>query len=192
MTAGYYDFGTSFHPYTNELNKLLSDKGNQVEIDNYGKSGERTESMVSRFQLLLCKKRYDLAIILGGTNDLGLCTDPEKIFSSLKSMFDFAILNQVVPVAVTVPENKAESSFDWIKNTRTTLNVLLKEYCEKEKIPVVDLAAKIPYHSLTKEEKKVLWDDGLHLTANGYDRFGAVVYDTIQEICNNFPKCNSS
>lgn len=35
-----------------------------------------------------------------------------------------------------------------------------------------DLFAKIPYHSLPEHDRAVFWDDGLHLTPDGYDWMG--------------------
>lgn len=35
-----------------------------------------------------------------------------------------------------------------------------------------DLHAAIPYHSLTKEDRQKYWDDGVHLTPDGYDWMG--------------------
>ena len=40
-----------------------------------------------------------------------------------------------------------------------------------------DLKSKIPFHSLTNEEKETYWDDGLHLTAEGYDWMGDKIAD---------------
>jgi lysophospholipase L1-like esterase len=37
---------------------------------------------------------------------------------------------------------------------------------------VLDLKAKMPYHDMEEEERDEIWDDGLHFTANGYERIG--------------------
>lgn len=42
-----------------------------------------------------------------------------------------------------------------------------------------DLRSKIPYHSLTDAEKVRYWDDGLHLTADGYDWMGDHIADAL-------------
>jgi lysophospholipase L1-like esterase len=38
-----------------------------------------------------------------------------------------------------------------------------------------DLHGKVPYHNATEEFRKKIWDDGLHLTAEGYKLVGEVV-----------------
>jgi lysophospholipase L1-like esterase len=48
----------------------------------------------------------------------------------------------------------------------------------------LDLFQKMPYHSLTKEERKELWDDGLHFTAAGYAKIGSLVAERLIEIMN--------
>ena len=48
----------------------------------------------------------------------------------------------------------------------------------------MDLFQKMPYHSLTKEERKELWDDGLHFTAAGYAKIGSLVAERLIEIMN--------
>jgi hypothetical protein len=40
-----------------------------------------------------------------------------------------------------------------------------------------DLKSKIPYHSSSESFQTEMFDDGLHLTANGYDFMGTLVGD---------------
>jgi lysophospholipase L1-like esterase len=40
----------------------------------------------------------------------------------------------------------------------------------------------MPYHRLTKEERKELWDDGLHFTAAGYAKMGSLIAERLLEI----------
>lgn len=42
-----------------------------------------------------------------------------------------------------------------------------------------DLHSKIPFHSLTPEKQLEYWDDGLHLTAAGYDWMGDHIADAL-------------
>jgi hypothetical protein len=45
-----------------------------------------------------------------------------------------------------------------------------------------DLHAAIPYHSLTEKERKEYWDDGLHLTSDGYDWMGEFIATALIKI----------
>ena len=61
------------------------------------------------------------------------------------------------------------------------------QHDEKEqegKFFVCDLHSAIPYHSMSKEERTEIWDDGLHLTEKGYERMGEVVGARLAEILN--------
>jgi hypothetical protein len=42
-----------------------------------------------------------------------------------------------------------------------------------------DLKSKIPYHSLSTEDKEKYWDDGLHLTMDGYQWMGGFIADEL-------------
>lgn len=39
----------------------------------------------------------------------------------------------------------------------------------------LDLRTAIPYHSISESERKRYWDDGVHLTADGYDWMGGKI-----------------
>jgi lysophospholipase L1-like esterase len=64
---------------------------------------------------------------------------------------------------------------------RQTLNTMIRDYVnnsnEQDRICLVDLAKGIPYHSMTdQEERKQIWDDGIHLKPAGYDRIATLVF----------------
>lgn len=40
---------------------------------------------------------------------------------------------------------------------------------------IFDLHKRIPYHDIDEEERKAIWDDGLHFTEEGYERIGLIV-----------------
>lgn len=41
---------------------------------------------------------------------------------------------------------------------------------------------EFPYRSLTREEKKERWDDGLHFTPKGYEIMGDIVFSKLEPI----------
>lgn len=70
--------------------------------------------------------------VLLGTNDAGTIRDAQKIFNNLKIMYELAILQNVTPYAVTIPERKHVCYEDptgvkapTIQNTRCAPCVLL-------------------------------------------------------------------
>lgn len=40
---------------------------------------------------------------------------------------------------------------------------------------MLDLKKRMPYHAMDVEERKKIWDDGLHFTEEGYERIGLMV-----------------
>ena len=94
LTAGFYNHGKSFHPYSTLLGNLLDMINVQARIDEKGVSGERVvPTMVNRLaNILNTSVDYDWVIILGGTNDLAGTITAEKLFNEgLKPMYDMCL-----------------------------------------------------------------------------------------------------
>jgi lysophospholipase L1-like esterase len=36
-------------------------------------------------------------------------------------------------------------------------------------------------HSLSEEDRKLYWDDGIHFTPKGYERFGELIFEVIKD-----------
>jgi hypothetical protein len=49
----------------------------------------------------------------------------------------------------------------------------------KSKSLLLNLAKELPYFSLSDEDRKKFWDDGVHFTEEGYGLFGRLVYKTL-------------
>lgn len=169
------------HPYTLTLEEKLKQGGYNFQIQNHGISGETTDFMVSRFRRTSASDEFNIAVILGGTNDLGN-RNPEGTFGNLKKMHDCAAEKGIRSIAVTIPEIGNESFVHWLAAVRQQTNNLIKAHCSINNIPLIDLATLLPYHSLSESERKNIWDDNLHFTKNGYDRFGEIVFTTLIEI----------
>lgn len=46
-------------------------------------------------------------------------------------------------------------------------------------VVLLDLEKRLPYHSMDEAERARYWDDGLHLTADGYDLMAQYVFDAL-------------
>lgn len=46
----------------------------------------------------------------------------------------------------------------------------------------LDLCKKLPLFALSEKEKDLYWDDGIHLTAKGYDRMGEIVFEVLKPL----------
>ena len=73
------------------LLKAASEKGwKNLHFDNQGVPGELAESMGARLKILFERRTYDIAVILGGTNDIGWGRDPEDIIMHLSKLWNIA------------------------------------------------------------------------------------------------------
>jgi len=122
-------------------------------------------------------------VILGGTNDL-FGTEENEILGSLQQMHQLLHKHGAITIAVTIPEPKIEPSVPQIRPKREGINAALARIASESqgRVLLLDLATKIPRNSLTMEEQRRFWDDALHLSAFGYDHFGALVYEVLEPL----------
>ena len=198
LTAGYYNSGLNFHPYSLLLTSLFSSIGVAVQFDEKGISGEQVVPwMRQRLERILeetAPSTYDWTLILGGTNDLGWRRPAEHIFQDgLKLMYDRVLQTRSQLVIMTVMEMEYEKPGTRGDKRREDLNDFIRGYAqkhaEKDRILLVDLAQEIPYHRLTDpQERNILWDDGVHLTPAGYDQMAQAIFRTVKQ---KFVPCDS-
>ncbi|GJC92387.1 GDSL-like lipase/acylhydrolase [Colletotrichum higginsianum] len=159
LTAGYSAYGAVYHPYSITLAKKLSrDLSNTrvVATDN-GMPGD----VVSQGAF---EKRFE---------------SEKRIFDSLRRVYDSAVAKGSKVLALTVPERAAKN--EGIETLRRQLNNAILSY-QSPNYHAFDLNSRIPYHSLTERERNRYWDDGLHLTAAGYDWMGAHVAEALGDL----------
>ena len=189
LTEGYYSGGCLYHPYTIRLGQLLRSLIKTVDIDNAGISGEAVldGTMLPRLKKLLSStaNKFDWVLILAGTNDT--MRDQQKaslIFDSYKLLVDECHKNGARVLSMTLPETNSprESQFDL---QRQEFNRLLREELipktnNNDNVVVLDLDRLLPQHSLSDNERQKIWDDGVHLTPQGYDRLGELIYELLR------------
>ena len=98
---------------------------------------------------------------------------------------------ETVLVAITIPQASfLENSY---VTRRTEVNSMIKQYCAEKvaesnsnssssRIICVDLENAIPYYDTEGERDDVHWDDDLHMTPAGYDRFGREVFTAVESV----------
>jgi lysophospholipase L1-like esterase len=127
-------------------------------------------------------------LILGGTNDLGWGRSASQIYDALVRVSNIPLIQGAKVLLFTVPEVAAK--FANLDARRDELNRFIKED-NRENVFVFDLHAKLPYHSMPQNERKEIWDDGLHLTPQGYERMGELVAERLMELWSG-PAAESS
>lgn len=173
---------TKTHPYAIELRKLL--KRDNVTVVESGISGESSEHMVTRIHKVLQTTKPKVAIILGGTNELGPPhVTAEMILNNLKRIHHQVLETSlktnepVYTIAMTIPY------CDWggeagLKK-RLDVNAGLRDFASKcsERVQLIDLENVFDQKDATN---KVYWSpDHVHFSPKGYDAIGKMVYDKI-------------
>lgn len=98
-------------PYAEFLGDLLAPhlaQGWSVEVSNQGVSGEVTSEIMARAPY---KSKWDVAVILGGTNDLGRF-EASVIWENLHDMYTKFEAAHAMVVAVTIPDIRRVRELD--------------------------------------------------------------------------------
>ncbi|KAJ5573524.1 SGNH hydrolase [Penicillium hispanicum] len=178
LTAGFYCYGLEYHPYAGKMKEsiLAEFPTLQITTEVQGLPGDLVifppGSFLSRIQAKCAKPRYDWVIFLGGTNDIGYGHKPDRIYAALQDSWKVARDSGAKVLALTIPECAAASAS--LNTRRAELNALILAH-QADGFYAFDLCSKIPYHAASETFREETFDDGLHLTAKGYDFMGSLV-----------------
>eukprot|EP01084_Bolivina_argentea_P115892 206011_1 len=186
LTSGYYENGLAYEPYANTLEQLIMQRYSsiitkQISVTESGVDGEfLVVTMKDRLQKLLNEKQFDMVIMLGGSNDLGMSVKPEIIWNTLESIYKMIIDEyKCICTGVTIPESQYDN--DWSLSAKSEINAKIFDYQQnKSNMFYCDLCKLMPYHAMTDKQRELFWDDGLHLTKAGYIKFGRFAFRSIQ------------
>ncbi|KAJ8610818.1 hypothetical protein CTAYLR_006453 [Chrysophaeum taylorii] len=167
LTAGYHAGGFRFSPYARSL------ETSQLLCDHLGLSGWTATQMVMAGSLASTLSgaadgafRYDLAIIMAGTNDLG-SGDGEAIARQVWKLHRSAHELGVRTLGVGVPGSFAQQRLEYVRTCAETFNRSLEGLCANE--PLASYVACPVEFSETSR----FWEaDGLHMSRAGYEALG--------------------
>ncbi|KAG9243385.1 putative GDSL-like lipase/acylhydrolase [Calycina marina] len=186
LTEGYSNWGAQWTPYSESkaFEAILDATGDVFQIVVEGQSGDFAiafrRRMEQRYSTTSTRSPlYDWAIVLGGTNDLAYGRGAKEIFDALVDISNIPLEHGAKVLMLTVPECQHRS--EGLERRRTELNDLIMNDGRRN-VYKLDLHAAIPYHAMDKEEREKIWDDGLHLTPEGYERMGKVVAERLVEL----------
>ncbi len=181
-------------PYGTYVQEWLGDRG---EVLVHGVCGETTQDMRLRFQEDVLYHLPQVAIILGGTNDLGLGISPTAIMENLGLFYEQTQTRGILPVAVTVPSLRDDVGQDEVFEKgqslrgitptveraialRVVLNQSIKELSCERHIPVVDWFTETCDVG-TQALAPAYSNDGLHLNTMGYRKLAELVWKQVLE-----------
>ena len=176
-TAGFPDYdpfmgGDPESSYQFWLTKKLMDLDPAVKYQfiNEGMCGDTSRGIVHRLLQSLKLKTYDLVIIAGGTNDLGL-TNGDQVFNNLKQGYETCIQNSIPVIAPAIPP----ISFAEIVPQVIALNKAIQSYSSlNHHILFAD------WFTALRDDRGFLADiynsgDGIHLSVAGYKCIGQLL-----------------
>ena len=137
---------------------------------NEGMCGDIAPGIVTRLQRALNSSSYQLAILAGGTNDLGM-TDEEQIFNNLKTGYAACRENGIPVIAPGIPP----ISINGYETRVESLNSKIKSYAARhESVFFADwFAALKDGHGFLRDVYNA--GDGVHLSVAGYKRIGRLM-----------------
>jgi len=178
ITAGWSSYGQHYYPYATRLSARLADElpTSHFGIDVDGSPGDTVlhGQYVPRLSRVMSNTNvhYDWVIIQAGGNDLGWNRTPEQIFQAMKALWSIALNAGTKVLALTVTEHAGASP----KNLERmkALNELISSH-QRDGFFTADIAKAIPYTDMPEDERKKIWDDGLHLTKEGMRGWGMLL-----------------
>jgi lysophospholipase L1-like esterase len=188
LTEGYSQFGSIFTPYSETMVSKLQAAfpTHKISAVTDGVSGDRVVSgsfkrrMEARYVRGTTRlPKYDWVVFLGGTNDLGWGGSARGIWEKVLEITGIPLRDGAKLLLMTVPECGVRR--EGLDRRRDELNGLIRGDA-REGVYVFDLHKHIPYHSMGEEERREIWDDGLHFASKGYERLGEQVAQRLEEI----------
>jgi lysophospholipase L1-like esterase/acetyl esterase/lipase len=148
-----------------------------------GISGQTSTQLLLRFRQDVLSLNPKAVVLHIGTNDVAENTgpyDPEFTLGNIQSMVEIAKTNGIKVIMASV---LPATNFEWRRSVGNRsdmivdLNIRLKAYADKNKIPFID------YHSAMKNDKNGmnpdLAEDGVHPTMKGYKIMEALAEEVI-------------
>ena len=149
-------YGNTLHslPTGDSYTDYLTDLLPQHTFVNSGVCGETTGQIAYRLHNIMNSEKFDLVIILAGTNDLGLKLGFKKITSNLLFMYDIVHKYGAKLITCTVPESA------YADNVKSKVNDWVRSYLKC--YAMYDLNKSIPF---SHDHFSI---DNLHFNDEGY------------------------
>jgi lysophospholipase L1-like esterase len=144
---------------------------------NEGMCGDTARGIVMRLQQALNTASFDLIILAGGTNDLGMVAE-EQIFNNLRTGYAACREKGIPLIAAGIPP----ISMAGYATRVTELNSRIKNYTERHPDVVF-----VDWFAALRDERGFLRDsydagDGVHLSVAGYKSIGRLMAPLIQSL----------
>lgn len=170
---------------------LIKNKFNNTTFINKGLNGNLSTDILFRFYDDVLLENPSHCLILCGTNDFFFNHSSKEVFENITLMCLDCINNNITPlllIPILTYEPVAIKLWDSSINYKSVnikiekLKVLLKNYCIKNNISIIDLNDNyVPYESHTKLD---LYVDGVHPSILGHKFIYKTVFYNIYQLFN--------
>lgn len=142
------------------------------ELINKGINGDTSGGMLARLQEDVIKQQAQMAIIMGGSNDIIMRCGISQCRANCMAMVNQLVYHKIKPVLgipTLIDENSLIEEWAWMTDAKEA-NKQLREYrkwildfCKIYKIEYIDFQ-----HTIEAEGQKDIYLDGLHLNKKGH------------------------
>jgi lysophospholipase L1-like esterase len=139
------------------------------DVLNSGQGGYTTQQFTWLLDSCIYSTKPEYCFIMGGINDISLGIPVSRIFSNYKYIITQLRRHRIqVVVQSTLYQADNPESFRKV----TELNGLLIAWCDKRRIPFVDLNTEMSDETGLRKE---ITTDGTHLNAKGYEIWSGIL-----------------
>lgn len=200
LTAGFYLYGSQFHPYGDTLSSLSGQT-----VDTIGMSGWTTEQMIESFDMEECydcvgekgqglryalsQNEYDIVCLMAGTNDLATDDEVGDIMRNINHLINVCKTsnNSMQVLAFTVPPSGADFRLNSLRIKKENLNNMIKAAVQSDSnLHLVETCIPLPGVETKPEtptEVSDLWDnDLLHFSPRGSEKLAIYVYNQLKDL----------
>ena len=183
LSAGFPDFdalygGNPESSYQFWMEKALREKAaeEKYEFINRGVCGDTSYGITARFLRCLETQDVDLAIMQGGTNDIGMVPEA-KIFATLAKGYGACIKAGIPLIAAGVPPMNFPETLSAIK----AVNKNIGQYCAA--VEGMFFANWFEVLGNSREQLDIECDagDGVHFSVAGYKKAGRLLASIVLE-----------
>ncbi len=156
--------------------RALAEADLDLHFENQGVAGELAQNMFPRIRQILQRRSsvYDVAVILGGSNDIGWGYSIDAVVSAVTALWDTCLDEDVPVIGCTIPP--IGHIYGGIQSMQANINKQLgTAMADREKAVLVDI-----FNALSDEGRLLNSEydsgDGLHLSVAGYRRMGEAIW----------------
>lgn len=137
LTSGWSQLGTSVHPYSQSLTRVLSSAFPRLNIEAHADGlpgdvvvgGRYLARIEPKFLTKGGGTPYDWTVVLGGTNDMAFSHTAPEIYTALRDCWDVALSKGGRVLACTIPEAGVRGKRgEEVKARRNEVNELIKSH----------------------------------------------------------------